>query len=251
MSKVYQGGFNVAVKFGLQNTNGTYRRGITRDTATPFTWNVAVTQSSNPNPYTGTTAAWDRRAERMEYGSFWGQWTLDGQQTIGSFGIKVEDVNQNTENRFLEFTGNQLPSTESGGTEVTLGFNDFNGKLDVVRPGLGQILLEGIDSVNARYALIDQNGSVQDTKFAENSALNEGPKWEWFPQDLEFRIASNLEITNTQGFQYTIEEVQVQVENFSGTWDTAMKDDTISESFSGGSTVTFDKLEQSISGLST
>ena len=256
MSKVYKNGFDAAFAGnGLTGGNQIYKRGISINNTSnpPFSWTIGTTQNSNNNPYTTSAANWGTDGSRVDYGSFWGQWIILNGSQIGSLGIKIKNTITNSEVKFLEITGNQLPSQEDAGTEVTLGFNSSKGKLDVIRPGIAEAIVNGLQNVSLYYVLLDGSGTVKDSKQASNAGGPTGNVVWTYDSDLSngkpgFRIGSNLEITNSTGGQYTIEDVQVRTGSPTG--KTFMKDPTISKGFPSGAVITFNTLESVISGLS-
>jgi len=245
MGAIYEAGFSRALQNGgLTNLND-WRRGLTRDGSSDFAFDLTVTSASNANPYTQLSSAWNRTGSRLKEGDTWGIWTSDVPQTVGSLGIQLPGPSSSWVD-FIVIDGNDLPQSIDTGTEVTLEVSSSQGTADFIRPGLAEIVLNGLSSFTAYYVLMSGGSPIGDSGSTVAEDTENGSSWNYNSSNTRFEAGGDVTFDNNSGSDWNVDAIEVRVGGESG--DTAFKD-TVSATVVDGGSITFTDITQSINGL--
>lgn len=243
MGAVYESGFEAAINNGGLINVGNGQIGLSLDNSAFAAYDFTE-QGSPSNPSTWNDADWNRSGERLQgNGSVWDTWESDGSQTVGSLDIEINDPTGTTSYlNFARIDGNDLPQTVSNGVDVTLEVSSTNGTVNLVRPGIAEVLLRGEANTTPYYVLLD-SGTVLTSKNASSTQ-----SWTWDNGNNEFTQSSNVQFSNGGGWPST-NVTAIEVREGSSTGPTIMRDDSVSATVQSGGSITFTDITLSISGL--
>lgn len=250
MGTIYDQGVDyVVTNNGLTGLSaGDWRRGISLDGSAFAAYDVSVTSGSVSNPTTGGGAKFSGSGRRiLNDTEDWGTWTLDLAQTIGALDVQVYNTDVSTWLNFGRIDGNDLPSTEDDGTDVTLAINATNGTFDFIRPGLADIIRDGLSGFTAYYVLLD-NGTPIGGGATVNETQSGVPSWNYntsvSPRELS--AGGDVEFSNNSGGDWNVTGIEVR--NGSETGPTEFRD-TLSATVADGGAITFTSIVQEIQNL--
>lgn len=232
------GQFDEIVQDGLEN-KPSWSLGI-RSGNTRGTFNLSV---ASTNPQVNLSSPSQSRNGSLFPALPWGSFesNANGQQ-IDEHEYRVELSSGNRET-FVIISGYPPNNFDSGiNFALEVDTSTKEGAVDLIRPGLAEVILKGLSNRDIYYALIDGTGTTI-TSFRET--VTAAALYEYNNQT--FDIASNMTFENQSGAAWDIEEVQVRV----GTGGPVlMKDESISATVDNGLAITFSELSLTVSGLS-